>query len=302
MEILSFLTVFLLLFFIGMRLLQTGLHYFMNTKIERLLTKGTNNIVVSIFIGTIATIFLQSSSVVLVITISLVTIGVLTFRQTIGIILGANIGTTVTGEILVFGDTFPFLIWLLVGAILLLFPQKVLFYSGCILVGISTIFVALDGFESLATLVASNHIIIEGITLTKNYPSIGIVFGTIISGIIQSSSATFGLTLSMVEQQLLPLSGAIAIVLGSNIGTCVTSLIASIGTTKEAKLVAIAHTTFNLVTVIIAIPLIPIFTIIALKVASESGMQLAHISVIFNIFSVLIVLPFLPLVERLFTR
>ncbi|GGM31198.1 hypothetical protein GCM10011351_16680 [Paraliobacillus quinghaiensis] len=302
MELLSFLTVFLLLFFIGMRLLQIGLHYFMNAKIERWLTKGTNNIIVSIFIGTIATTFLQSSSVVLVITISLVTIGVLTFRQTIGIILGANIGTTVTGEILVFGDTFPFLIWLLIGTVLLLFPQKVLFYSGCIFVGISTIFVALDGFESLATLVANNHMIIEGFTLTKTYPSFGVLIGTIISGIIQSSSATFGLTLSMIDHQLLSLSGSIAVVLGSNIGTCVTSLIASIGTTKEAKLVAVAHTTFNLVTVIIALPLIPIFTMIALKVASDSGMQLAHISVIFNVFSVLIVLPFLPLVEKMFTK
>lgn len=302
MGLLSLLSVFLLLFYMGMRLLQTGLTFFMSSKIEDWLTKGTQNIFGSILIGIVATFFLQSSSVVLVITISFVTIGVIRFRQTIGIILGANIGTTMTGEILVFGDAFPYLVWLVIGTFLLLFPQKRLFYSGCILVGLATIFVSLDGFESLATLVATNHLILAGLTLTESSPSIGILIGTIISGIIQSSSATFGLTLSMMEQQLLSLSSAIAIILGSNIGTCVTSLIATLGAKREAKLVALTHTGFNLITVLIAIPLLPLLNLIALQLANESSMQLAHISVVFNLFSVLIVLPFVPLFEKYIAR
>ncbi|WP_117169181.1 Na/Pi symporter [Paraliobacillus sediminis] len=302
MGLLSLLSVFLLLFYMGMRLLQTGLTFFMSSKIEAWLTKGTQNIFGSILIGMIATFFLQSSSVVLVITISFVTIGAISFRQTIGIILGANIGTTITGEILVFGDAFPFLIWLVIGVFMLLFPQKNIFYSGCILVGLSTIFVSLDGFESLATLVATNHLLLAGLSLTDTTPSIGIVIGTVISGIIQSSSATFGLTLSMMEQQLLSLSSAIAIILGSNIGTCITSLIATIGAKREAKLVALTHTAFNLITVVIAIPLLPLINLIALQLANESSMQLAHISVLFNLFSVLIVLPFIPLFEKYVAR
>lgn len=302
MELLSLLSVFLLLFFMGMRLLQTGLTYFMSKRIEQWLTKGTQNIFGSILLGILATFFLQSSSILLIITISFVTIGMLTFRQTIGIILGANIGTTITGEILVFGDSFPFIIWLLIGAILLLFPQKKIFYSGCILVGLSTIFVSLDGFESLTTLVASNHLIVAGTQLAELYPSIGVLIGTVISGIIQSSSATFALTLSMMEQELFSLASGIAIILGSNIGTCVTSLIATIGAKQEAKLVAYTHTAFNLVTVLIAIPLLPILTVVAQQLAAESNMQLAHISVVFNLFSVLIVLPFIPFVEKILAK
>lgn len=298
MGLLSLLSVFLLLFYMGMRLLQTGLTFFMSSKIEEWLKKGTQKITGSILIGIIATFFLQSSSVVLVITISFVTIGAISFRQTIGIILGANIGTTITGEIFVFGDAFPFLTWLVIGALLLLFPQKNIFYSGCILVGISTIFVSLDGFKSLATLIANNHLLLAGLSLTDTFPSIGIIIGTVISGIIQSSSATFGLTLSMMEQQLLSLSSAIAIVLGSNIGTCVTSLFATLGAKREAKLVALTHTAFNIITVIIALPLLPLINLIALQLANESSIQLAHISVLFNLFSVLIVLPFVPLFEK----
>ncbi|CQR46891.1 Na+/Pi-cotransporter [Paraliobacillus sp. PM-2] len=298
MKLISLLFVFIMLFFIGMRLLQTGMKFYAESKLTNWISSSTNHLFGSIIIGTVATAILQSSSVVLIITISLVTVNILTFKQTIGIILGANIGTTITGELLTIGDIFPYHISLLLGIIFVFINQKKIFYIGCILLGLGNIFIAMDGFQSLMPLINDNFSLKYAFLSAQTYPEVGLLIGVIISAIIQSSSATFALTASLLHEDIISLTTSIAIMLGSNIGTCVTTLIASIRTSRQAKLVAITHTIFNIFTVLIVVPFLSLLTYIGEQLATESVNQLAHTAVIFNIFSVLIVIPFIPYLER----
>ncbi|WP_182200537.1 Na/Pi symporter [Paraliobacillus salinarum] len=298
MELISLLFVFIMLFFIGMRLLQTGMKFYAESKLTNWISSSTNHLFGSIMVGTIATAILQSSSVVLIITISMVTVGILTFKQTIGIILGANIGTTITGELLTLGDVFPFHISLFIGIVFVFINQKNIFYIGCILLGLGNIFIAMDGFQSLMPLINDSFSLKYAFSTTHTFPEFGLLIGIIVSAIIQSSSATFALTASLLHEGIISLAASIAIMLGSNIGTCVTTLIASIRTSKQAKLVAITHTIFNIFTVLIVVPFLSLVTSIGEQLASNSVSQLAHAAVLFNIFSVIIVLPFIPFLEK----
>ncbi|WP_079708458.1 Na/Pi symporter [Paraliobacillus ryukyuensis] len=295
MELLSYLGVYLILFFMGMRLLQNGLIFYTESRLTDWISSSTNHLVKSVLIGMTATALLQSSSVVLIITISLVTIDVLTYKQTIGIILGANIGTTMTGELLTINHILPYPLIFVIGVICLILNKQKIYYFGCVCLGLGSIFIAMNGFQSLMPIVNRTFTFTEIFT-TNEYVVNGIVIGTIASAILQSSSATFALTAAMVQEGVVPLTNAIAIILGSNIGTCVTGLIAAITASKQAKLVAITHTAFNIITVCIAVPFYSFLQSIAEQLATEPIQQLAHIAVIFNVFSVLIVLPFIPFI------
>lgn len=293
---------FLVIFLIGIRLLQTSLLFFVGEKMKHWLTVATNNLLKSIIVGTVATILLQSSSLVLILTISLVTIGALPFRQTIGIILGANVGTTISGELLALAPKDLYLFILLIGLILLLAKKNSIFFFGAFCVGLGLILVGLTGFESLAAWVITNNRLVHVVEAINNETFFAILTGTGLSATIQSSSASFGIILALFDQHLISLTAAIAIMLGTNIGTCVTGLIAMIGAKKEARLVAYSHTYFNLFTVAVVSPFIGTLTRIAEHLANDPKLQLAHISVVFNLFSVLIVLPFLPIIERYLKR
>lgn len=293
---------FIVVFFIGIKLLQTSLLYFVGEKMKHWIRLTTDNILKALFVGTVATILLQSSSLVLVLTISLVTIGAIPFRHTIGIILGANVGTTISGELLAIAPKDFYLIFIALGLILLLTNKNKLFFSGTFFVGIGLILVALLGFESLATWVLTYEKYDYIFQAINNQSSLALLTGTGISAIIQSSSASFGIILSLIDQHVLTITAAIAIMLGTNIGTCITSLIAMIGTNKEAHLVAYTHTLFNLFTVLIVFPFLGYLTVLAEHLANDPKLQLAHISVIFNIFSVIIILPFIPVIEKVIKK
>ncbi|WP_272479901.1 Na/Pi symporter [Aquibacillus koreensis] len=297
-DLVSLTAVFIMLFFLGLTILRTGLYQLSYEKMTYLLTNFTQNIYLAVITGTIATAILQSSSLIMVLTVSFVSIGFITFRQSIGIIFGANIGTTVTGELMAFSNIIPETSFVIIGAILLFINNRAIFSIGAILVGLGTIFVALDGFESLAPLITNMPILSESLLHTNNTPSFGVIIGTLVSGTIQSSSATIGITMSILNEGLITLPVSIAIVLGANIGTCITALLAIIGTKKEAKLVAMGHFWFNIISVLMFIPFLGWLSDLAQLLASDVKEQLAHISLLFNIFSVLIFLPFVNLFEK----
>lgn len=285
----------------GMKLLQHGMSYYTASTFTDWLSRHTTNLYKSILIGAIATAVLQSSSVILIITISLVTTKALSFRQTIGIILGANIGTTVTGELLTIGDIFPYHISLLVGLICVLINNQTIFHIGCISLGLSNIFIAMQGFQSFMPIINQSQLLQIGIDYTESHQLIGLITGIIISAIIQSSSATFALTASMLQDGILTFASSFAIILGSNIGTCFTSLLASLQASKQAKLVAITHTIFNVFTVLIVIPFLSLLARMGTLLADQPILQLAHMSVLFNIFSVIIVIPFIRYLDYFVT-
>ncbi|WP_153464611.1 MULTISPECIES: Na/Pi symporter [Sediminibacillus] len=301
-DLLSLSAVFLMLFFLGFQVLRTGLHHVAFHKVEPLLAGMTKNHYYGILTGLLATAVLQSSSLIMVLTISFVSVGLMTFKQSLGVILGANIGTTATGELLTFSHYIPEWAFVVIGAILLFSNIKLLFGAGTILFGIGSIFVALDGFESLAPLIVELPILKDAIMFTQLNPEAGVIIGMVFSGAIQSSSATTGITMSFLNEGLISMAASIAIVLGANIGTCLTAVLAALGTGKQAILTAMAHVWFNLFSVLLFLPFLTGLTGFAESLSSYPIKQLAHIAVLFNVASVLLFLPFIGLFERFIIR
>lgn len=291
-----------MLFFIGMSILRTGLYQLSYQKTKYFLENFTSNIYLGILTGIVSTAILQSSSIVTVLVISFVSLGFMPFKNSIGVILGANIGTTVTGELMAFSELIPETTFVVIGAILLFFKNRYIFSVGAILVGLGSIFVALNGFSSLAQPLAGIPILKEAFDLSGIYPYIGVPIGLIVSALIQSSSATIGITMSFLHEEVITLASAIAIVLGANIGTCFTALLACIGTSKEAKLVARAHVWFNIIGVLIFLPFLVTLTDIGTLLSTDSREQLAHISVLFNVVAVLLFLPFISVFQKFIER
>ncbi|MBM7651687.1 Na/Pi symporter [Neobacillus cucumis] len=282
----------ILIFVFGMMIIRFGLFNLSANKLKTWLIKLTKTPLKGMLTGTFITALLQSSSAVMVITIGLISARIMTFPQSIGIILGTNIGTTFKTELITF-DIDRILVPLAVsGALLILFKNKKARSIGMLLFGIASVFTAMKGFELLATPLTGLPIINKFILSINDNVPLSLLTGTVITAIIQSSTAMTGIAMGFLTAGLLQLDAGIAIVLGANIGTCITAVIASIGGGKESRLAAFTHVWLNVFGVLLFIPLIPILSNHASLLASEKDIQLAHISVIFNVATSLIVLPF----------
>ena len=279
-------------FIYGMTLLRAGLFNLSGDSMKFGLTKLTDTPWKGFLAGVGITCILQSSSAVMVLTIGLISARLLSFPQSIGIILGTNVGTTLTTELITF-DIESFLIpFAILGAVFFLIGKKNIRSIGLILLGISAVFAAMRGFEYLAWPLQS-YSFIEQLFLTLGESHLySILTGAIITAIIQSSTATTGIIMGFLSNGALDLHTGIAIMLGSNIGTCVTAFIASIAAGREARLSAYAHIWLNVIGVIAFYPFIYTLTNIGFQLASSADVQLAHVSVLFNVVSSIIVLPF----------
>ncbi|MEH7120825.1 Na/Pi symporter [Neobacillus vireti] len=282
----------ILLFIFGMTIIRFGLFNLSANKLKTWLVKLTSTPLKGMLTGTFITALLQSSSAVMVITIGLISARIMTFPQSIGIILGTNIGTTFKTELITF-DIDRILVPLAIcGAVLILFKNKKARSIGMLLFGIASVFTAMKGFELLAQPLTGMPFINKFILSMNDHIALSLLTGTVITSIIQSSTAMTGIAMGFLTAGLLHLDAGIAIVLGANIGTCITAVIASIGGGRESRLAAFAHVWLNVFGVLLFIPLIPFLTENANLLASQTDIQLAHISVIFNVASSLIVLPF----------
>lgn len=275
-----------------MTLLRKGLHFLSGDRLKKWITKVTDTPWKGLLIGIFITCILQSSSAVMIILIGLISTKMVTFNQSIGIMLGTNIGTTVTAELITF-DLEKFLLPMFALAILFLFTGRKKIQSiGLVLLGISFVFMAMGGFEYLANPLREFGIIDQFIhTLNDSY-LISVIAGTIITAIIQSSTATTGIIMGFLTSGAITLDTGIAILLGSNIGTCADAYLASVGGGKEAKLTAYAHIWINIIGVIVFYPFIESLSALGASLAQSTEVQLAHISVIFNVVCSLLVLPF----------
>lgn len=291
-DLLSLFAVFLMMFLFGMTLLRIGLYQLSYRNMRQMLQRFASNPFKGMVIGMVVTAIMQSSSCTIVLTVGLVAVGMISFRQSVGIILGANIGTTVTAEIMTIYEHIPMWPVLIIGAALLFFRKPVLFGLGAIIFGLGTIFIALNGFETLASHIQDFPIMKQLFIQTNEVEEIGIVIGTVLTGIIQSSTAATGLAMAFLDEDVINLAAAIAIMLGANIGTCITAWIASIGSNREAKLVAMAHIWLNILGVLVFAPFIQEMATVAKWLSGNPVQQLAHISVIFNVVSSMVILPF----------
>nr|WP_240338425.1 Na/Pi symporter [Peribacillus alkalitolerans] len=283
---------FILIFLFGMYLLRSGLFNLSGKRMNEALKSITDKPWKGFLAGTFITGILQSSSAVTVMTVGLVSAGSMGFQQSIGIILGSNIGTTVTAEFMTFPLEKGIVPGAIIGAVLILFSHYYLRSIGFIIFGLSSIFSAIEGFKSLAIPLSSYKYFSTIMNEMEQHLFIALVVGAILTAIIHSSSATIGICMGFLASGDLSVQSSISIMLGANIGTCVTAYLASVGAGKEAKLTSYAHIWLNLLGAIFFFPFIGQLEAAAAFLTEVKSVQLAHASVIYNVICSSVMLPF----------
>ncbi|EDL63031.1 Na/Pi symporter [Bacillus sp. SG-1] len=299
------LLLFLLLIFIfliGMFWLKSGLYNMAEERMRGLIFKWTDTPWKGLIIGIVVTAILQSSSAVMVLTIGFVSAGILTFRQSIGIILGTNIGTTVTLEIISLDIGLLSLPLLAISLLLLILPTRSTNPLALSIFGLSLIFMSMRGFEELASPLADQSFIHTLMEKSNASALFSVLLGMTLTGLVQSSTVITGIAMSFVDEGIITIFSGIAIMLGANIGTCVTSYIAGIGSGKATKMTVFAHIWLNVFGVLVFIPFIPDLGQLVKWAAANPETQLAHASLTFNVICSVIVLPFSGLFARMIEK
>lgn len=295
------------IFLYGIKQMGDGLQASAGDRLRSILNRVTSNPVMGVIAGMVVTILIQSSSGTTVITIGLVTAGFMTMRQAIGVIMGANIGTTVTAFIIGIDIGAYALPILAIGAFLIFFIHKRKVKNiGMILFGFGALFYGLELMSSavkpLANLDGFNKIMLD---MSSN-PILGLLAGTFLTVVIQSSSATIGILQGFYANDLISLHGALPVLLGDNIGTTITAVLASLAGSIAAKRVALVHVLFNLIGATIFIVILPLYQgaivwiqkVLSLK--PEMVIAFAHGS--FNVTNTLIQLPFIFVLAWIVTK
>lgn len=284
-----------------------GLQKSAGDKLRDILDRFTTNPLMGVFAGILVTVLIQSSSGTTALTVGLVSAGFMTLRQAIGVIMGANVGTTVTAFIIGIKIDEYALPIIAAGAILLFFfkNQKIQ-YFGQIVFGFGTLFYGLsimgDGLKPLRELPAFIDLTVS----MSNNPILGVVVGTVFTVIVQSSSATVGILQELYGQGAIDLRASLPVLFGDNIGTTITAVLAAIGASVAARRAALSHVMFNVIgTVVVLILLVPFqmyveFLQQQLDLNPEMTIAFAHGS--FNIANVLIQLPFIGLLAMIVTK
>ncbi|MBR2650269.1 MAG: Na/Pi cotransporter family protein [Clostridia bacterium] len=293
------------IFIVGMNFMSDALEKSAGGGMKRLLEKISNNRFSGVGIGAGVTAIIQSSAATTVMVIGLVNAGVMTLIQATPIIMGANIGTTITGLLVALkNDVFNVLMYLVayIGVMMGFFKQEKIKLIGGLLSGLGLIFVGLNVMSSDE---ACGSPLVEEL-FTKifsviNFPLLLIIVGAVFTALIQSSSAATGVVITMVGTELIPLDLALFIILGANIGTCVTALLASVGANANSKRVALIHFTFNTIGTVIFAALIWIFREPAVNILTalfpgddpmSLQMRVSVFHVVFNVTTTLVLLPF----------
>ena len=293
------------IFIVGMNFMGDALEKSAGNGMKRFLEKISNNRFKGVTVGAGVTAIIQSSSATSVMVIGLVNAGVMTLMQATPIIMGANIGTTITGVLVALkNDYFNMAMYLLAfaGVMMGFFKKEKIKIAGNLCSGLGLIFVGLEIMSSEQAF--GNQLVKDMFTAvfqTIDFPLLLILVGVIFTALIQSSSAATGVVITMVGTGVLPLELALFIVLGANIGTCVTALLASVGANANSKRVAFIHFTFNAIGTVIFSTIIWIFTepVVNFLISAFPGedpmslqMRVSLFHVIFNVTTTLFLLPF----------
>lgn len=295
------------IFMFGMKFMSDGLERSAGKGMRRLFGKITNNRFAGVGIGAAVTGIVQSSSATSVMVMGFVNAGLMTLAQATAIIMGANIGTTVTGFLVslsAVGDTFTAIlgIFVFIGALMVLFLKNEKYKRvGSILGGLGMIFVGLELMSGAFGAGALSGVMTDAFA-SINFPLLLILLGFAFTAIIQSSSAVTGILVTMIGASALPLDCALFIVLGSNIGTCVTALIASIGAGTNAKRVAFIHFTDKIIgTILFTAVIWPLSDRVVVLLQAwfpQPQLQVAMFHFFFNLITTALLLPFINLIVR----
>ncbi|MBC2400198.1 phosphate:Na+ symporter [Clostridium tetanomorphum] len=283
------------LFLYGMKIMGDGLENTAGDRLKVFFEKIVSNPFKAILTGTIVTAIIQSSSATTVMVIGFVNAGLMNLYQATGVIMGANVGTTITGQLVALNLTAIAPIFVGVGALTVLFSKGNKSKEiGNIILGFGILFIGMKTMSSsMAPLAKSEEFKSVIATLSYN-PILGVLVGLGLTAVVQSSSATIGILIALANNGLLPIEVALPVLFGDNIGTCATALLSSIGTNKNARKAALAHLTFNVIgTVIFLIILKPISSLIIYLTPDNVGKQIANAHTFFNIANVIVQAPFI---------
>ena len=280
------------MFLYGMEMMSDGMKMTAGNSMRVILEKLTSNKFLAVFVGAFVTMVIQSSSATTVMLVSFVNSGLLNFAQALGVILGSNIGSTVTAQIVAFKVTDYALLLIAFGAMMSLFSKKETVKNlGFVILGFGLLFYGMkvmsDTMKPLRTDPTFNSIL----TSFEN-PFLGIMAGAIFTALVQSSSATTGIVITLASGGSITLEAGIPLIFGANIGTCVTALLAGLNASRDAKRVAIGHVTFNFLGVLLFCFWIPTFSEIVVKTSDNIPRQIANAHTIFNIMATVIFIPF----------
>ena len=295
----------LALFLWGMDAMGDGLEAACGDKMKSILEKLTSNRIIGVLVGAGITAVIQSSSATTVMVVGFVNAGMMTLTQALWIIMGANIGTTVTGLLIALDVGLIAPLVAILGVVMMLFIKKPIVNEiGKILAGFGILFIGMDQMSAAMVPLRDSEFFINLMTSFSN-PILGILAGAFFTAIIQSSSASVGILQALAMSGVIGLESAVFVLFGMNIGTCATALLASIGTSRAAKRTTLIHFSFNIIGTLL-------FTIICVVtplvdfmkgLVDAPAMQIANMHTLFNIVTTLVLLPFglylVKLVEKI---
>jgi len=304
----DYVTVFIGLFgglallVLGMDRMTEALKVIAGDHMRAILARLTANRVTGVFTGAAVTAVVQSSSVTTVLVVGFVTSGLMTLTQSIGVIMGANIGTTVTAQIIAFDVTKYALLPVAVGAAMLFGSKNETRQSqGAAILGLGMLFFGMavmgDAMDPLRDY-GPFHRLMANLA----NPLLGVLVGAAFTALVQSSAATAGVVLALAFEGLISLPAGIAVVLGANVGTSVTAQLAAIGKSREAHRAALVHTLFNVAGVLVWIAVIPELGSVVHGIGGGLGREIANAHTIFNVANTLLFVWFTPQIAALVTR
>ncbi len=292
------------LFLYGMQMMGSGLEAAAGNRMKRILERLTSNPILGVLVGGVITAVIQSSATTVMV-VGFVNSGMMTLRQAVGVIMGANIGTTITGQLIALdvGAIAP--LFAFIGVVLVVFIKKQsVRYCGQIIAGLGILFIGMDMMSSSMAPLRESEAFVNLLTQFSN-PVLGILAGAIFTAIIQSSSASVGILQALASSGVIGLSNAVFVLFGQNIGTCITAVLASVGTSRNAKRTTIIHLMFNIFGTIL-FTVICIFSPLTDWVSSwtpgNPSAQIANMHTLFNTVTTLLLLPFGGYLAKLATR
>ena len=290
----------LVLFLYGVTKLSDGFTALAGDRMKKILERFTVNRYAGVLTGAAATTIFDSSSVTIIMVIAMVNAGLLSFTQSLGVIMGSNIGTTVSSQIIAFNVNAYAPIAMGVGFVMYFFiKKKWIKNTGLVLLGLGMVFFGLDYMgDVMEPLQKSKKFI--GLMIKLEDPLIGALVGAGFTAVIQSSSATLGIIITLASQGLITLPAGIAIMLGAEIGTCADTLLSTIGRSREAVRAGLFHLIFNIVTVMIGILFINQLTDLVIRVSgnANTSRQIANAHMLFNIAGVALFIAFVPWIAK----
>lgn len=285
----------LALFLYGMQMMSDGLEAAAGNKMKQVLEKLTANRFLGVLVGAVITAVIQSSSATTVMVVGFVNSGMMTLRQAVWIIMGANIGTTITGQLIALdvGVIAPLIAFLGVAVVVFSKNEKIR-YVGNILAGLGILFIGMDMMSAAMKPLGNSEGFVNLLTKFEN-PLLGILAGVVFTALIQSSSASVGILQALAASGVIGLNSAAFVLFGQNIGTCVTALLASIGANRNAKRTTVLHISFNVIgTILFTILCIatPLITWVESWTPTNAPAQIANLHTLFNVVTTCCLLPF----------